>query len=161
MTDYKKISRNIRIIYAALLAAVLTLVVLCECHVLPVEGMLLKVAPGTMYILEVGVLFVVGLGIYAALKGFNWCLFHKVHAAEGTRRANLYVSISNARNCLLASLMILGVVFYYGTLQNWGMYYTLAALAASFFCLPSAEGVEIELNMGENNNPAPSKNTKP
>lgn len=145
MTDYKKISRNIRIVYAALLAAVVTLIVLCECRVMPVEGMLLDVDPGTMYILEVGMLFAVGLGIFAALKGFNWCLLHKVHAAEGARRANLYVSLSNVRNCLLSSLMILGVIFYYGTLQNWGMYYALAAFVSSLFCLPSAEGVEIEL----------------
>ena len=145
MIDYKKISRNIRIVYAALMLAVVTLVVLCECHVMPIEGMLLDVAPGSMYILEVGMLFAVGIGIFAALKGFNWCLLHKVRVAEGARKAELYQSLSNARNCLLGALMILGVIFYYGTLENWGMYYTLAALVSSFFCLPSAEGVEIEL----------------
>ena len=41
MTDYKKISRNIRIIYAAIMAAVATMVVLSESNVLPVEGLLL------------------------------------------------------------------------------------------------------------------------
>ena len=147
MTDYKKISRNIRIVYAALLAAVVTLVVLCECQVYPLEGMMLSLDPGAMYILEVGMSFAVGFGILAALKGFNWCLLHKVHAAEGARRVGLYQALSNARNCLLGALMVLGVVFYYGTLQNWGMYYALAAFVASLFCLPSAEGVEIELGM--------------
>ena len=83
MIDYKKISRNIRVVYATLLAAVVTLVVLCECQVFPLEGMMLGMEPGAMYILEVGMLFAVGLGILAALKGFNWCLLHKVHAAEG------------------------------------------------------------------------------
>ena len=145
MTDYKKISRNIRFVYAALLAAVVTLTVLCECQVLPVEGILLDVAPGTMYILEVGLLFAVGLGIFAALKGFNWFLIHKVRVAEEARKVNLYMALSNARNCLLGVLMMLGVFFYYGTLENWGMYYVLAAFVASLFCLPSAEGVEIEL----------------
>ena len=90
MIDYKKISRNIRIVYAALMLAVVTLVVLCECHVMPIEGMLLDVAPGSMYILEVGMLFAVGIGIFAALKGFNWCLLHKVRVAEGARKAELY-----------------------------------------------------------------------
>ena len=145
MTDYKKISRNIRIVYAALLAAVVTWVVLSEFHVIPIEGMMLDVDPGAMYIVEVGMLFAVGLGILAALKGFNWCLLHKVKPAEGKCKAELYVALSNARNCLLGALMMLGAVFYYATLENWGMYYALAAFVSSLFCLPSAEGVEIEL----------------
>ena len=145
MTDYKKISRNIRIVYAALLAAVVTWVALCEFHVIPMEGMMLNVDPGTMYIIEVSMLFAVGLGILAALKGFNWCLLHKVLPAGGERKVNLYIALSNARNCLLGALMILGSVFYYATLENWGMYYALAAFVSSLFCLPSAEGVEIEL----------------
>ena len=145
MTDYKKISRNIRIIYAAIMAAVATMVVLSESNVLPMEGLLLGMSPDAKYIVEVAMLFTVGLGILAALKGFNWCLIHKVHAAEGDRKAFLYVALSNARVCLLGSLMILGLVFYYGLLENWGIYYTLAALVASLFCLPSAEGVKIEL----------------
>ncbi len=145
MTDYKKISRNIRIVYAALLAAVVTWVVLSEFHVIPIEGMMLDVDPGAMYIVEVGMLFAVGLGILAALKGFNWCLLHKVKPAEGKRKAELYVALSNARNCLLGALMMLGSVFYYATLENWGMYYALAAFVSSLFCLPSAEGVEIEM----------------
>lgn len=145
MIDYKKISRNIRIVYAALLAAVVIWVVLCELHVIPIEGVMLDVDPGMMYIIEVCMLFAAGLGILAALKGFNWCLLHKVQPAEGERKANLYLALSNARNCLLGALMILGAVFYYATLENWGMYYALAAFVSSLFCLPSAEGVEIEL----------------
>lgn len=145
MIDYKKISRNIRIVYVALLSAVVIWVVLCEFQVIPMEGMMLNVDLGTMYIIEVGMLFAVGIGILAALKGFNWCLLHKVQPAEGERKVNLYIALSNARNCLLGSLMMLGAVFYYGTLENWGMYYALAAFVSSLFCLPSAEGVEIEL----------------
>ena len=112
MIDYKKISRNIRIVYAALLSAVVTWVVLCEFQVIPMEGMMLNVDLGTMYIIEVGMLFAVGIGILAALKGFNWCLLHKVQPAEGERKVNLYIALSNARNCLLGSLMMLGTVFY-------------------------------------------------
>ena len=102
MTDFKKISRNIRIVYVALLAAVVTCVVLCEFHVIPIEGMLLGADAGTMYVIEVGMLFAVGFGILAALKGFNWCLLHKVHSAEGHRRASLYLALSNARICISA-----------------------------------------------------------
>ena len=147
MTDYKKISRNIRVLYAVLVALVLALVALCELNVLPVEGMLLNVDPGTMYIIEVASLFGVGLGIFAALKGYNWLLEHKVLSAEGALRIKRYATYNNARILLLALLMLLGVFFYYGTLENWGMYYALASFVSSFFCLPSAEGVEIELQV--------------
>ena len=145
--DYKKISRNIRIVYAAVLAAIVTMVVLCESNVLPVEGVLLGMSPDAKYIIEVGMLFAVGLGILAALKGFNWCLLNKVHAAKGDRKADLYVAFSNARNCLLGSLIILSLVFYYGLLVNWGIYYALACFVSSLFCLPSPEGVEVEINV--------------
>ena len=147
MIDCKKISRDIRVVYAVLLVIILVLVVLCECNVVPIEGMLLGIDPGAMYVLEVGMLFAVGLGILAALKGFNWCLLHKVHGVEGERRVRLYVMLSNARNCLLGVLAAMGIVCYYGALENWGMYYALAALVASLFCLPSSEGVKIELGM--------------
>ena len=59
----------------------------------------------------------------------------------------MYSEMSIARICLLGALMMMGAVFYYATLENWGMYYALAAFVTSLFCLPSAEGVEIELNI--------------
>jgi hypothetical protein len=145
--DYKKISRNIRIVYAAVLAAIVTMVVLCESNVLPVEGVLLGMSPDAKYIIEVGMLFAVGFGILAALKGFNWYLTHKIQPAEDEHKVNMYSEMSIARICLLGALMMMGAVFYYATLENWGMYYALAAFVTSLFCLPSAEGVEIELNI--------------
>lgn len=147
MTDYKKISRKIRIVYAALLFVVVALTVMCEYNVIPVEGILLSVDAGTMYVVEVSMLFVVGLGLLAALKGFNWCMHHKVYVRERSQRVGLYKKLSHLRNVLLAVLMLAGVFFYYGTLENWGLYYALAAFVTSFFCLPSPEGVEIELDL--------------
>ena len=147
MTNYKNISRNIRVLYAVLVALALALTALCELNILPIEGMLLNVDPGTMYIIEVASLFGVGVGIFAALKGYNWLLEHKVLSVEGDLRVKRYMTYNNARILLLALLMLLGVFFYYGTLENWGLYYALASLVSSFFCLPSAEGVEIELQV--------------
>ena len=48
MTNYKNISRNIRVLYAVLVALALALTALCELNILPIEGMLLNVDPGTM-----------------------------------------------------------------------------------------------------------------
>ena len=147
MKNYKRISRIIRFLYGVTLGIVVVMIVLCETHLFPVEGMLVGLDGGTMYIIEVAMLFVVGIGILAALKGYDWMLRHRVCRAEGAHKENMYVVINNARIVLLGFLMLLGVFFYYGTLENWGMYYGLAAFVSSLFCLPSAEGVEIELEL--------------
>ncbi len=144
-TTYKKISRNIRLVYAVLMLVAVAFVALCEWNVIPVEGMLVGMDAGTMYVVEVGMLAVVGVGIFAALKGYDWLLRHRVLKAEGEHRVQLYQVCNISRVAFLAFLVMLGVFFYYGTLENWGMYYALAAFVSSFFCLPSAEGVEIEL----------------
>ena len=147
MIDYKKISRNIFIFYAVLMASVVAFVVSCELNLLPLEGLLVDVDATAMYVLEVATLFVVGIGLLAALKGFHWCLHHKVLVAESQQRANLYTSYSFVRIAILGALMLYGAFLYYATLENWGMYYGLAAFVVSFFCLPSAEGVKAELEM--------------
>lgn len=145
--NYKRISRLIRVLYGVTLGLVVAMIVLCECQLIPVEGMLVGLDEGTEYVVEVAMLFVVGIGILAALKGYDWMLRRRVSRAEGVHKENMYVVINNARIVLLGFLMLLGVFFYYGTLENWGMYYGLASFVVSFFCLPSAEGVEVELEL--------------
>ena len=102
---------------------------------------------GAVFAFATDAAMAVGFGILAALKGFNWYLTHKIQPAEGEHKVNMYSEMSIARICLLGALMMMGAVFYYATLENWGMYYALAAFVTSLFCLPSAEGVEIELNI--------------
>lgn len=147
MIDYKKISRNIIIFYAILMAFMAAFIVSCELNLLPLEGLLVDGDATVLYAMEVAILFLVGLGLLAALKGFHWCLHHKVLLAEGQQRSSLYTNYSFARIGILSALMFLGAFFYYTTLENWGMYYGLAAFVASLFCLPSAEGVKVELTM--------------
>lgn len=145
MTEYKKIYRNIRIIYAAIIAAIVAFITLCEYNLIPVEGALTALTDGTIYIVEVSALFVVGIGIFAALKGYDWMLRHKVHTADSEQRLSYYARINYTRIGLLGALMLMGTFFYYATLENWGMYYGLSAFVASLFCLPSTEGIEIEM----------------
>lgn len=148
-TTYKKISRNIRLVYAALMLVAVAFVALCEWNVIPVEGLLVGMDAGVMYVVEVGMLAIVGIGIFAALKGYDWLLHHWVLKAEGEHRVKLYQICNISRVAFLAFLVLLGIFFYYGTLENWGMYYALAAFVSLLFCLPSAEGVVVELNMAE------------
>ena len=148
MTDYRKISRNIRLMFVAMIVLMLSLVVVCEFDM----GLLDGVAIGTfdaelMYYIQVSTFFLTGICVLAALKGFNWVLKNKVQTAGKAERVELYTKYHFIRIGLLGAPMLTGILFYYTTLENWGMYYALIALVTSFFCLPSAEGVEIELNM--------------
>ena len=148
MTDYKKISRNIRLMYAAVVAFLVTFVALCELNVTQLEGMMVGVYDGAqIYYIQVFMFFFTGACVLAALKGFNWLLKNRVQVAEKTKRAELYTKYHFIRIGLLGAVMLTGVVLYYASLENWGLYYALIALASSFFCLPSSEGVEIELRM--------------
>ena len=146
--NYKKISRTIYLMFAAMIALMVAFVVACELDMVLLEGeMISTLDTELMYYIQVGMFFLTGVCVLAALKGFHWVLKNRVHAAEKTKRAELYKKYHFIRIALLGAPMITGILFYYTTLENWGLYYALIAFVASFFCLPSAEGVEIELNM--------------
>ena len=146
MTNYKNISRIIRLVYALLLALVVAVAVVAEYNVLPVEGSLMNLFDAkTMYIIEVGMLFLVGACMLLSLKSFDRVLKNKMSSIGEEGKPKAYVGIYCVRLSLLAIPMLMGMYFYYGLLDNWGLYYALASFVASLFCLPSAEGVEIEM----------------
>lgn len=146
MTNYKNISRIIRLVYALLLALVVAVAVVAEYNVLPVEGALMNLFDAkTMYIIEVGMLFLVGACMLLSLKSFDRVLKNKMSSIGEEGKPKAYVGIYCVRLSLLAIPMLMGVYFYYGLLENWGLYCALASFVASLFCLPSAEGVEIEM----------------
>ena len=146
MTNYKNISRIIRLVYALLLALVVAVAVVAEYNVLPVEGSLMNLFDAKMmYIIEVGMLFLVGACMLLSLKSFDRVLKNKMSTIGEEGKPKAYVGIYCVRLSLLAIPMLMGMYFYYGLLENWGLYYALASFVASLFCLPSAEGVEIEM----------------
>ena len=148
MADYKKISRNIRIMYAAMIVLMVVIIVACEFDMGLLDGVAINIFDAElMYYIQVSTFFITGICVLAALKGFNWLLKNKVQTAGKAERVELYTKYHFIRIGLLGAPMLTGILFYYMTLENWGMYYALIALVTSFFCLPSAEGVEIELNM--------------
>lgn len=148
MRIMKKISRTIRLVYALLLAFVLAVAVMAELEVAPIEGSLIGIfEPEVMYFIEVGMLFVVGLCMLLALKGFDRVLKNRMRVTAEEDKSKVYVGIYCVRLSLLALPMLLGTYFYYGLLVNWGLYYALASLVASLFCLPSVEGVEAEMTI--------------
>lgn len=142
----KNIIRNIRIYYAVMLSLVLLFAVVAEFNMLPIEGMLINAfSPETQYFVEVGMFFLVGLCILLALKLFDKLWLSGVYEAKDKERASKYVKAYIVRLSLLEIPMLLGAFFYYGLLENWGLYYALAGFVASLFCLPSADVVKEEL----------------
>ena len=148
MKIMKKISRTIRLVYALLLALVLAVAVMAELEVAPIEGTLIGLfEPKMMYFVEVGMLFVVGLCLLLALKGFDRVLKNRMRVTAEKDKPKAYIGIYCVRLSLLTLPMLLGTYFYYALLVNWGLYYALASLVASLFCLPSVEGVEAEMTI--------------
>lgn len=146
--NYKKISRLIRCVYAALMLLVVAMAVMAEFEVAPIEGSLVdRLDAGALYAIEVGMLFLVGVCMLLALKGFDRILKNKMSIVCVDDKPKAYMGIYCVRLSLLAIPMILGTYFYYGLLENWGLYYALASFVASLFCVPSAEGVEVEMNV--------------
>ena len=129
-----------------LMALVLAVAVIAELNVVPIEGSLVgRLDAGALYTVEVGMLFLVGVCMLLALKGFDRVLKNRMSAIGEEGKPKAYIGIYCVRLSLLAIPMLLGIYFYYGLLENWGLYYTLATFVASLFCLPSAEGAEIEM----------------
>lgn len=146
--NYKKISRTIRLVYAMLMALVVAVAVMAELNVVPIEGSLVgRLDAGALYAVEVGMLFLVGICMLLSLKGFDRVLKNKMKTISSEGKPKAYVGIYCVRLSILAIPMLLGTYFYYGLLENWGLYYALATFVASLFCLPSAEGVEAEMNV--------------
>ena len=145
--NYKKISTTIRWIYAALVVLVLAVVIVAELNAAPIEGALVGAFDArTTYVVEVGMLFSVGVCLLLALRGFDRVMKSTMRAASPEKRPKAYVGIYCVRLALLALPMLLGTYFYYALLENWGLYYALAAFVASLFCLPSPDGVEEEMS---------------
>ena len=118
MTNYKNISRNIRVLYAVLVALALALTALCELNILPIEGMLLNVDPGTMYIIEVASLFGVGVGIFAALKGYT-----QARAAISAAMARFLIFVCILEYLLYIWSNIVYTISDHASIANSGVFY--------------------------------------
>lgn len=148
--NYKKISRNIRLFFAALVMLVLAIPVAVELDLdsmASLDGAFVgRYDEQATYIIEVAMFFLTGICILLALKFFDRLWLRRVAEVKEEEKASKYFAAYAIRLALLAAPMITGAIFYYGLHVNWGLYYALAGFVSSFFCLPSAEGVEIEMD---------------
>lgn len=146
---YKKMSRNIRLFFVVAMMLVLAIPVAVEFDLSSMASFKGCFVDGfderKMYIVEVFMFFLTGVSILLALKFFDRLWLRRVSEVKEEEKASTYFAMYTIRLALLALPMLSGVIFYYGLLVNWGLYYALAGFVSSFFCLPSAEGVEVEM----------------
>lgn len=137
MSNEKNQGLRIRILYAAMLAVVVGIVLLYEYGILP-EGRMVGAAPTAKYLFDVLFLFASGGIIIGSFKGYEWLFRHWVaKATDAQQLAKRHARLSVLRLALLALLMVVGAIYKYVTLENTGMYIGLIAFLTSFFCLPS------------------------
>lgn len=147
--DYKKISRRITLFFVLLVMMVLAVPVAVEFDwesMASLEGAFVGgMDEQRIYFIEVFMFFQTGICILLSLKFFDRLWLRRVAKVKEPEKASAYFAMYAIRLAVLAAPMLTGVIFYYGLLENWGLYYALASFVASCFCLPSAEGVEVEM----------------
>ena len=137
MSNENNSGLRIRVLYAAMLAVVVGIVLLYEYGILP-EGRMVGADPSSKYIFDVLFLFASGGIIIGSFKGYEWLFRHWVaKAPDAQQLVKRHAQLSVLRLALLALLMVVGTIYKYVTLENTGMYIGLIAFLTSFFCLPS------------------------
>ena len=104
------------------------------------------------YILQsVGILLTIGL-IPFALRIFNLNLVKRIKELPLQEALKSYRLWSEVRLALLMAPAILGISFYYLTLNTSGLFCACMALIASLFCVPSRKRLLAELDLPEDLN---------
>ena len=136
--------------FVALWALPLLLVVLYETSVLP-EGLYAGHVQ-TEYILQSAtILLTIGL-IPFSLRLFSLNLVKRIKELPLQEALKSYRLWSEVRLALLMAPAILGISFYYLTLNTSGLFCACMALIASLFCVPSRKRLLAELDLPEDIN---------
>ena len=97
---------------------------------------------------SVSILLTIGL-IPFALRMFNLNLVKRIKALPLEQALKSYQKWSDVRICLLFVPAILGVSFYYLTMNTTNLFCACMALVATLFCIPSESRIKNELDLPE------------
>ena len=101
------------------------------------------------YILQsISILLTMGLIIFA-LRMFNLNLVKRIKELPLEQALKSYQKWSDVRLCLLFVPAILGVSFYYLTINTTNLFCACMALIATLFCVPSENRIKNELDLPE------------
>ena len=97
---------------------------------------------------SVSILLTIGL-IPFALRMFNLNLVKRIKELPLEQALKSYQKWSDVRLCLLFVPAILGVSFYYLTMNTTNLFCACMALIATLFCVPSENRIKNELDLPE------------
>ena len=97
---------------------------------------------------SVSILLTIGL-IPFALRMFNLNLVKRIKELPLEQALKSYQKWSDVRLCLLFVPAILGVSFYYLTMNTTNLFCACMALIATLFCIPSESRIKNELDLSE------------
>ena len=97
---------------------------------------------------SISILLTIGL-IPFALRMFNLNLVKRIKELPLEQALKSYQKWSDVRLCLLFVPAILGVSFYYLTMNTTNLFCACMALIATLFCVPSENRIKNELDLPE------------
>ena len=97
---------------------------------------------------SISILLTIGL-IPFALRMFNLNLVKRIKELPLEQALKSYQKWSDVRLCLLFVPAILGVSFYYLTMNTTNLFCACMALIATLFCVPSENRIQNELDLPE------------
>ena len=146
----KKVLNIQRFVFLAIWAAPILLVILYESGIFP-KGIYQGNAQMEYVFQTACILLTIGL-IPFALRMFNLNLVKRIKELPLQQALKSYRMWCDVRLGLLFVPAILGVSFYYMTLNTTNLFCACMALIASLFCVPSESRIKNELDLQEDIN---------
>ena len=143
----KQLLKRLKIEFVAVWCLVLLLVVCYEAGIFT-EGVFVGDARMDYILTTIGILLTIVM-IPLSLRLFNLNLVKRISKLSTFEALKSYRRWSEVRLALLLVAALLNMSIYYLTLNTTGLFCSLMALLATFFCIPTKERLLKELDLND------------
>ena len=143
----KQLLKRLKIEFVAVWCLVLLLVVCYEAGIFT-EGVFVGDARMDYILTTIGILLTIVM-IPLSLRIFNLNLVKRISKLSTFEALKSYRRWSEVRLSLLLVAALLNMSIYYLTLNTTGLFCSLMALLATFFCIPTKERLLKELDLND------------
>ena len=143
----KQLLKRLKIEFVAVWCLVLLLVVCYEAGIFT-EGVFVGDARMDYILTTIGILLTIVM-IPLSLRLFNLNLVKRISKLSTFEALKSYRRWSEVRLSLLLVAALLNMSIYYLTLNTTGLFCSLMALLATFFCIPTKERLLKELDLND------------
>lgn len=143
----KQLLKRLKIEFVAVWCLVLLLVVCYEAGIFT-EGVFVGDARMDYILTTIGILLTIVM-IPLSLRLFNLNLVKRITKLSTFEALKSYRRWSEVRLALLLVAALLNMSIYYLTLNTTGLFCSLMALLATFFCIPTKERLLKELDLND------------